>query len=109
MTYNLDNVPKSNGQADFNEDFFGRKAYLTVSGRLSAEIFALSLGDVYTYGPTFRAENSHTRRHAAEFWMVEPETAFCDLDDNMDLAEAFLKNSIRDVIPFPRTPDNVEF
>ncbi|MBU0985764.1 MAG: asparagine--tRNA ligase, partial [Proteobacteria bacterium] len=76
---------------DFSRDFFGTEANLTVSGQLSAEMFALSLGDVYTFGPTFRAENSHTSRHAAEFWMVEPEMAFCDLDGDIDLAEAFVK------------------
>jgi asparaginyl-tRNA synthetase len=76
---------------DASSDFFGREANLTVSGQLSAEMFALSLGDVYTFGPTFRAENSNTRRHAAEFWMVEPEMAFADLVDDMDLAEKLIK------------------
>ena len=76
---------------DKDADFFGSPVNLTVSGQLSAEMFALSLGDVYTFGPTFRAENSNTRRHAAEFWMVEPEMAFCDLDGDMDLAEAFVR------------------
>jgi asparaginyl-tRNA synthetase len=76
---------------DFQTDFFGKEASLTVSGQLSAEMFALSLGDVYTFGPTFRAENSNTRRHAAEFWMVEPEMAFCDLNGNMDLAEEMIR------------------
>ena len=79
------------------EDFFGRDAYLTVSGQLSAEVFATSLGRVYTFGPTFRAENSNTARHAAEFWMIEPEVAFADLNDNMDLAEDFLKCLINHV------------
>jgi len=79
------------GKMDFSRDFFGREANLTVSGQLSAEMFALSLGDVYTFSPAFRAENSNTRRHAAEFWMLEPEMAFCDLDGNMDHAEALVK------------------
>ena len=72
-------------------DFFGKKTSLTVSGQLEAETYALGLGNVYTFGPTFRAENSNTSRHASEFWMIEPEMAFYDLDDNMDLAESFLK------------------
>src|SRR2546425_11427579 len=84
--------------AAFTDDFFGKKAYLTVSGQLEAELFACALGKVYTFGPTFRAENSNTPRHAAEFWMVEPEMAFFDLKDNMDLAEAFLKRIFRDVL-----------
>ena len=79
------------GEDKFAQDFFGKQAFLTVSGQLSAEIFALSLGNVYTFGPTFRAENSNTPRHAAEFWMIEPEMAFADLNDTMDLAEEFLK------------------
>ncbi|MBF0258909.1 MAG: asparagine--tRNA ligase [Desulfamplus sp.] len=79
------------GKMDFNQDFFAHEANLTVSGQLSAEMFALALGDVYTFGPTFRAENSNTSRHVAEFWMVEPEMAFCDLDGNMDHAEELVK------------------
>lgn len=90
-TLDLENPPKTEGITDFDLDFFGKPANLTVSGQLSAEMFALSLGDVYTFGPTFRAENSNTRRHAAEFWMVEPEMAFCDLEGNMDLAEDLVK------------------
>lgn len=86
-----ENLPLQNGKIDYSRDFFGRETNLTVSGQLSAEMFALALGDVYTFGPTFRAENSNTSRHAAEFWMVEPEMAFCDLDGNMDLAEELLK------------------
>jgi asparaginyl-tRNA synthetase len=93
---NLDNLPTQDGKTDFSEDFFGREANLTVSGQLSAEMFALAFGDVYTFGPTFRAENSNTRRHAAEFWMVEPEMAFCGLEDTMDLAE----NLIQELISF---------
>jgi asparaginyl-tRNA synthetase len=90
-TLNLDNPPKRDGRADYRQDFFGKEANLTVSGQLSAEMFALALGDVYTFGPTFRAENSNTRRHAAEFWMVEPEMAFCDLNGNMDLGEELIR------------------
>lgn len=78
----------------YADDFFGTEVNLTVSGQLSAEMFALSLGDVYTFGPTFRAENSNTRRHVAEFWMIEPEMAFCDLEGNMDLGELFIKKMV---------------
>jgi len=88
----LDNPPTKDGKIDYSMDFFGTETNLTVSGQLSAEMFALALGDVYTFGPTFRAENSHTSRHVAEFWMVEPEMAFCDLGGNMDLAEELVKN-----------------
>jgi asparaginyl-tRNA synthetase len=84
--------------ADFTQDFFGRRTYLTVSGQLEAEILALAFANVYTFGPTFRAENSNTPRHLAEFYMVEPEMAFCDLNDNQDLAEAFLKSQIEQVL-----------
>ena len=87
----LNRVPQKNGQTDYDQDFFGKEANLTVSGQLAAEMFALALGDVYTFGPTFRAENSNTRRHAAEFWMIEPEMAFCDLQGNMDLGEELVK------------------
>jgi asparaginyl-tRNA synthetase len=87
----LDNPPLIDGKTDYTKDFFGKEANLTVSGQLSAEMFALALGDVYTFGPTFRAEDSHTRRHVAEFWMVEPEMAFCNLEGNMDLAEEMIK------------------
>lgn len=90
-TLALDNLPLIEGKTDYAKDFFGIEANLTVSGQLSAEMFALSLGDVYTFGPTFRAENSQTSRHVAEFWMVEPEMAFCDLKGNMDLAEEMIK------------------
>ena len=85
-------VTKQNPSSDDPADFFGRETNLTVSGQLEAELFALALGDVYTFGPTFRAENSNTRRHAAEFWMVEPEMAFCDLSGNMDLGEELVKD-----------------
>ncbi len=86
------------GGVDFSKDFFHKPTYLTVSGQLQAEIFACSLGKVYTFGPTFRAENSNTPRHLAEFWMIEPEMAFFDLQDNMDLAEAFIKRIIKDAL-----------
>ena len=92
----LENLKKTKeGKIDFSSDFFGSKTNLTVSGQLEAELGALGLGKVYTFGPTFRAENSNTSRHLAEFWMIEPEVAFANLDDNMDLAEAFLKYCIR--------------
>jgi asparaginyl-tRNA synthetase len=87
----LENLPKQNGKTDYSQDFFAKEANLTVSGQLSAEMFCLALGDVYTFGPTFRAENSNTRRHAAEFWMVEPEMAFCDLQGNMNLGEELIR------------------
>jgi asparaginyl-tRNA synthetase len=89
---------REDGGVDFSRDFFGREAFLTVSGQLEAEIAALALSRVYTFGPTFRAENSNTARHLAEFWMVEPEMAFCDLRGNMDLAEAFLKHVLASVL-----------
>jgi asparaginyl-tRNA synthetase len=92
------NPPKADGQVDYTQDFFHRPSYLTVSGQLEAEIFACALGKVYTFGPTFRAENSNTSRHLAEFWMIEPEMAFFDLNDNMDLAEAFIKRVVKDVL-----------
>ena len=91
-TFDPANVPKAeNGNVDFEQDFFDRPSYLTVSGQLEGEIYAAALGKVYTFGPTFRAENSNTSRHLAEFWMVEPEMAFFELTDNMQLAESFLK------------------
>ncbi len=96
-TLDLAKLPKQ-GPIDFSHDFFHRPAFLTVSGQLNAEIFACSLGKVYTFGPTFRAENSNTSRHLAEFWMVEPEMAFFELTDNMRLAEAFLKRIFRDAL-----------
>src|SRR5690606_4960059 len=79
------------GTVDYKEDFFGKETNLTVSGQLEAEAYAMALGKVYTFGPTFRAENSNTSRHLAEFWMIEPEMAFYDLEDNMALAEDFIK------------------
>jgi asparaginyl-tRNA synthetase len=90
-TLDLENPPKRDGAVDATEDFFGKPTFLTVSGQLEAEIFALALSDVYTFGPTFRAENSNTSRHLAEFWMIEPEVAFCELDGLAELAEDFLK------------------
>jgi len=91
-TLDLNNIPRDEkGEVDFSKDFFGKQVNLTVSGQLEAELAALGLGKVYTFGPTFRAENSNTSRHLAEFWMIEPEVAFNDLDDNMDLTEDFLK------------------
>jgi asparaginyl-tRNA synthetase len=97
-TLNLDDLPRQNGKVDFTQDFFDRPSYLTVSGQLEAEIFATALGKVYTFGPTFRAENSNTSRHLSEFWMIEPEMAFHDLTDNMVLAERFLKRIFSDVL-----------
>lgn len=97
-TFDLNNIPKSNNKIDYQNDFFGKEANLTVSGQLSAEMFALALGDVYAFGPTFRAENSNTARHAAEFWMIEPEMAFCDLTQNIALAESLLKYLIHHIL-----------
>lgn len=95
----LENIPKNeDGSVNYKEDFFGKETNLTVSGQLEAETYALGLGQVYTFGPTFRAENSNTSRHLAEFWMIEPEMAFCDLDGNMDLAEDFIKYVLKYVL-----------
>jgi asparaginyl-tRNA synthetase len=90
-TFDLNKIPKNEGNIDFAQDFFGKEASLTVSGQLEAEVYALALKKVYTFGPTFRAENSNTSRHLAEFWMIEPEMAFCDIHGNMDMAEDFIK------------------
>ncbi len=90
-TLPLDDVPRGEGGVDYGRDFFGKRAALTVSGQLEGEIYAMALKDIYTFGPTFRAENSNTSRHLAEFWMVEPEMAFCDIHKNMDVAEDFIK------------------
>ena len=95
------------GQVDFSQDFFGKPASLTVSGQLNAENFAMAFGNVYTFGPTFRAENSNTQRHAAEFWMIEPEMAFCDLAGDMDVAEAMIKYIIKSVLE--KCPQEIEF
>ncbi|MBI5057820.1 MAG: asparagine--tRNA ligase [Nitrospirae bacterium] len=90
-TLDLERPPRGNNGIDFSHDFFGKRAYLTVSGQLEAEFLAMSLGDVYTFGPTFRAENSNTTRHLSEFWMIEPEMAFADIKDDMELAEDFFR------------------
>ena len=95
-TIDFKNPPRKNGDIDYAQDFFARQTYLTVSGQLEAEAFACALTKVYTFGPTFRAENSNTSRHASEFWMIEPEMAFCDLTGNMDLAEELVKYLIAD-------------
>ncbi|OGP96256.1 MAG: asparagine--tRNA ligase [Deltaproteobacteria bacterium RBG_19FT_COMBO_46_9] len=97
-TLDLEDVPKKEGRVDFEKDFFGSPSHLTVSGQLEAEIYALAMGDVYTFGPTFRAENSNTTRHLSEFWMVEPEMAFCDLDGDIELAVEFIKYIFRHVL-----------
>ena len=98
-TLDFANIPRDDqNKADFSSDFFGKEAFLTVSGQLNVECYCLALSKVYTFGPTFRAENSNTSRHLAEFWMVEPEIAFADLNDNADLAESILKNVITDVL-----------
>lgn len=91
-TLDLNNPPRDkNGKIDYTRDFFGKEAHLTVSGQLNGEMYATALGDIYTFGPTFRAENSNTQRHAAEFWMIEPEMAFADIHDDMDLAEDMVR------------------
>ena len=105
-TLPMDHPPILDGKTDYSKDFFGKEANLTVSGQLSAEMFALALGDVYTFGPTFRAENSNTSRHVAEFWMVEPEMAFCNLEGNMDLAEEIIKFLIGFILEASR--DDIE-
>jgi asparaginyl-tRNA synthetase len=92
---------------DFSRDFFGKPCGLTVSGQLNGECFALAFGKVYTFGPTFRAENSHTARHAAEFWMIEPEIAFAGLTENMELCEEFVRYLINDL--FDRAPEELAF
>lgn len=107
-TLDLENLPRTeDGKVDYSKDFFGRSTNLTVSGQLSAETFAMAFRNVYTFGPTFRAENSNTARHAAEFWMIEPEMAFADLEDNMELAEDMLKYIIRYVLE--NAPEEMEF
>jgi len=111
-TLDLDKIPKvkegpSSGQVDYEKDFFGKKAHLTVSGQLNGETYATALGGIYTFGPTFRAENSNTTRHLAEFWMVEPEVSFLDIHGNMDLAEDFLKFVFARVLE--KNPDEMAF
>jgi asparaginyl-tRNA synthetase len=90
--FDLDKIPRKEGIIDWDEDFFGAQTFLTVSGQLEGELLATALGDIYTFGPTFRAENSNTSRHASEFWMIEPEMAWAELEDDMDLAEDFFQN-----------------
>jgi asparaginyl-tRNA synthetase len=97
-TLDLANLPKQDGKVDFSQDFFGSESFLTVSGQLNIEAYCLAMSRVYTFGPTFRAENSHTSRHLAEFWMVEPEIAFADLNDNADLAEDLLKHVFTELL-----------
>ena len=107
-TLNQNEIPKTEeGAIDHSQDFFGKETNLTVSGQLEAETYAMALGKVYTFGPTFRAENSNTTRHLAEFWMIEPEVAFNDLNDNMDLGEDFIKKVIADVLA--KCKDDIEF
>ncbi len=107
-TLDLNNPPRTeDGNVDYSKDFFGKQTSLTVSGQLNAENFAMAFGNVYTFGPTFRAENSNTQRHAAEFWMIEPEMAFADLNDYMDTAEDMIKYIIRTVLE--KCPDEIAF
>lgn len=107
-TLNMDDLPRDEeGGVDYKEDFFGRETSLTVSGQLEAEIFAMAFRNVYTFGPTFRAENSNTARHASEFWMIEPEMAFAELSDNMDVAESMIKYIIKYVLK--EAPKEMEF
>lgn len=107
-TMDLNQIPKTpEGNVDFGQDFFGKPTNLTVSGQLNGETYAMAFRNIYTFGPTFRAENSNTTRHAAEFWMIEPEMAFADLDDNMKLAEGLLKYVIQFVLD--HAPDEMDF
>lgn len=107
-TLDLENLPRTeDGKVDYSKDFFGKETNLTVSGQLSAETFAMAFRNIYTFGPTFRAENSNTTRHAAEFWMIEPEMAFADLEDNMEVAEEMLKYIIQYVLD--HAPEEMEF
>ena len=106
-TLDLNNPPKTNGAVNYGEDFFKEAAGLTVSGQLEGEIFATAISKVYTFGPTFRAENSNTTRHLSEFWMIEPEMAFCDLQDNMSVAESFIKYMVRYVLD--NCPEEMKF
>ncbi|MBQ3262659.1 MAG: asparagine--tRNA ligase [Oscillospiraceae bacterium] len=107
-TLDLENLPRTeDGKVDYSQDFFGKSTNLTVSGQLNAENFAMAFGDVYTFGPTFRAENSNTQRHAAEFWMIEPEMAFADLDDDLECMESMVKYIINTVLE--RCPNEMAF
>ena len=107
-TLDLENIPKTEeGKVDTSYDFFGKETNLTVSGQLNGETYAMAFKNIYTFGPTFRAENSNTTRHAAEFWMIEPEIAFADLKDNMELAEDMLKYIINYVLE--HAPEEMNF
>ena len=107
-TMDPENLPRTeDGQIDYSQDFFGKPVSLTVSGQLNGENFAMAFGNIYTFGPTFRAENSNTQRHAAEFWMIEPEMAFCDLEGDMNVAEAMIKYVINTVLE--RCPQEMQF
>lgn len=106
-TLDLDRIAASGKPVDYSKDFFGKKALLTVSGQLNGETYAMAFGNIYTFGPTFRAERSNTARHAAEFWMIEPEMAFADLSDDMDVAEAMVKSIIEHV--FKTCPEELDF
>ena len=107
-TLDLENVAKTeDGKVDYSEDFFGKNVNLTVSGQLNGEAYAMAFRNIYTFGPTFRAENSNTTRHAAEFWMIEPEIAFADLEDNMKLAEDMMKYIIKYVLE--HAPEEMDF
>ena len=106
-TLDLENIPMEDGKVDFSGDFFGKETSLTVSGQLEAEIFAMAFKNVYTFGPTFRAENSNTARHASEFWMIEPEIAFCDLEGMMEIAEDMIKYIINFILE--KAPEEMEF
>jgi asparaginyl-tRNA synthetase len=106
-TLPLEDVPKKDGEVDFSRDFFGKLTGLTVSGQLNGEAYAHAFRDIYTFGPTFRAENSNTTRHASEFWMIEPEIAFADINDNMDLAEEMMKFLIKEAME--KLPEEMAF
>lgn len=107
-TFDLDDIPRDEeGKIDYKKDFFGKKANLTVTGQLEAEAYALAFRNVYTFGPTFRAENSNTQRHASEFWMIEPEMAFCDLDRDMEIAESMVKYIVKYV--YDKLPEEMAF
>lgn len=104
---NVGDIPQEAGRVNYERDFFKKPAFLTVSGQLAVENFCLGLSDVYTFGPTFRAENSHTSRHLAEFWMIEPELAFAGLEEDMECAESYLKFCIQHC--FDNVPEDLEF
>lgn len=106
-TLDMDNIAKDDDKIDYSKDFFGKETSLTVSGQLNGETYAMAFRNIYTFGPTFRAENSNTTRHAAEFWMIEPEIAFADIEDNMDIAESMLKYIIKYVLE--HAPEEMEF